>query len=141
MNNRNNNQPRDPIGQYSNKPGVNGVSSLSLSQPRSITDPEFQHITAPYPHLDGAIIEHEDESQSWIDVKTNRFGMEEAVVGGSKTRGRPYRIVSFNGDPDRLDDELTMIDLHQRVADGDESAEAEFADQLRLMRNKYGARE
>lgn len=133
--------PRDPRGKFRDKPGANSAPSLSLSTSRSITDPEFQHITAPYPHLDGAIIEHEDESQSWIDVKTNRFGMEEAVVGGSKTRGQPYRIVSFNGDPERLDDELTMIDLHQKVAAGDESVETEFADQMRLMRNKYGARE
>lgn len=110
--------PREPNGQWRNKPGTNASSSVSLSEhSRSIDDPEFQQLRCVYPLLDGATIEYADGQHGQIETWIDDDGRTRAKVDNLHSRGdlpgQAYRITEYDGDPERLQHELEYLSAIQ----------------------------
>ena len=116
---------RRPTGEFGNQPGVNAASSVSLAPDTphlNIDEPRFQAMTGPLPHLDGARVEYSDGRSGTIRVKTPH-GYRAAAAYVEEESGErvesyippstTYRLTSWDGSQERLDDELTLIRLRQ----------------------------
>lgn len=126
-----NEQPRDPLGKWKDKPGTNSASCVSLASEsdwppseHTIHDPEFQHLTWPLPHLDGAVVEYEDGTRASMRVSRprNSTAAQVSLINGSgdvlpayDRDARPCRIVAYNGSNTRLQDELELTARRQAL--------------------------
>lgn len=119
--------PRDPRGQFANKPGASAASGVRLGggEPRfDWRDPEFQNLTGPVPMLDGAIIEYDDGHQARIGV-TDNGSYSTAQIYNPETGERmpeyipskPYRVVSCEADEERIHDEFKSVHLGMQALD------------------------
>lgn len=105
---------RDPVGRWANKPGVHGTPDMGLaSDPLSIDDPKLQELQCPWPHLDGATVEYSDGTRATLKVIIDPRGVErvdtDRVVPDTTRRFKTYKVTSFCGDPQRLDNELEYL--------------------------------
>lgn len=110
--------PRNPRGQFQDKPGTNQTSAVSLSEnPLSVNDLEFQQLRCVYPLLEGATIEYADGQQGKIETWIDDEGRTRAKVDSLHSRGdlpgQAYRITEYDGDPERLQHELEYLSAIQ----------------------------
>lgn len=140
---------RDPMGRFTARAGIRNVPDVSLTptEPRlSIDDPEFAAMTGPLPHLDGAVIEFDDGFRASIGTQTHYVELETGYVPEETEcfyrdqRGETYnlitpsnhayRIVSWDGDEQRLQDELALVHLRNRLGELASAEPDNYADRI-----------
>lgn len=118
--------PREPRGgRWTNKPETNRTASVNLTPSRtlSIDDEEFQELKDPLPHLDGARVKNSiDGREGRIVIDKNGWNdLNRAYVVYDDGRriqhaysfNDPVRIIGWDGDEQRLQDELEWKHLQQ----------------------------
>lgn len=118
--------PRTPHGQFTTKSGQNTASGVSLAGHAawSIDDPEFQRMNGPLPHLDGAEIEFDNGEKAIIHVLSSR-GSTSTYTHLTDLDGNEcpmyipaphtYRVTSWDGNPQRLENELEYVNRRQEA--------------------------